>query len=457
MLRNRVRRFLSRLITQPTHFSHPELVAHDEVTPMMTKNEFHQRRRVIMGRMINYNAEKESLEPLSEMHGKERMEHVLVLTGASKQRKSGDIDFDFHQYANFNYLTGFIEEDAILVMETIPGKPHPQFKTILFVQPYNEQAQMWTGFRTGPADAISLTGVDEARDIGELHEYLAKYRQTRNARIWGNFLPSDVNNLPLHSAHLHRTISEAIRNGVEIMPVKRFFNESRVIKSEREIEAIKKAATISSEAMLDTMVASRHNHSERHLQATFEFGCKSRGADKISFPSVVAGGERATMLHYESNNQQIEPGQLVLVDGGAQFGHYTCDLARTWPVDGTFTQAQRELYNIVLFISQSVIATLEKGEKKSLDELYSYALVIMSGKLYELGFFEAFNHLETSQEKQKAVFDMTHRLMPHQIGHFIGLDVHDWPTGPVNKVVAFSCILLLILIISLKSLSNPDK
>ena len=164
-----------------------------------------------------------------------------------------------------------------------------------------KQAQMWTGFRTGPADAVDLTGVDEAYEIDKLYDYLEKYRSSKNVRIWGNFLPSDVNNIGLHSQYLHRTISEAIRNGVEIMPIKGFLNESRLIKSEAEIELIKKACTISCEAMLDTFMASRQQRSEAHLAAMFNFGVQSRGAE-LGFRTVAAAGSRATMLHYESNN-----------------------------------------------------------------------------------------------------------------------------------------------------------
>ena len=162
----RLSRKLSRLLGQPSNYSHPTLVAPDHVTSLISKSELHQRRRTLMNKMINFKNENPALEPLSEMHGKERMEHVLILSGASKQRMSNDINFDFHQYTNFNYLTGFIEEDAVLIMETIPNKPHPQFKSILFVQPYQgADAQMWTGFRTGPKDAVDLTGIGWGKNV----------------------------------------------------------------------------------------------------------------------------------------------------------------------------------------------------------------------------------------------------------------------------------------------------
>ena len=94
--------------------------------------------------------------------------------------------------------------------------------------------------------------------------------------------------------------------------------------------------------MLDTMVASKTNPDENYLQAIFEFGCKSRGSDRQSYPTVVAGGLNATKLHYESNNHPIKSNDLVLVDGGAQFGHYNSDVARTWPVSGKFTEAAND-------------------------------------------------------------------------------------------------------------------
>lgn len=99
-----------------------------------------------MNKVINYDTEITEFEPLSEMAGKERMEHIIILNGASNQKMSNDINHKFHQNTNFNYLTGFQEADSILILETIPNKPHPQFKSVLFVQPYEgPQSEMWTG------------------------------------------------------------------------------------------------------------------------------------------------------------------------------------------------------------------------------------------------------------------------------------------------------------------------
>ena len=145
--------------------------------------------------------------------------------------------------------------------------------------------------------------------------------------------------------------------------------------------------------MLDTMVASKTNPDENYLQAIFEFGCKSRGSDRLSYPTVVAGGLNATKLHYESNNHPIKSTDLVLVDGGAQYGHYNSDVARTWPVSGKFTEAQQEIYEAVLFVNKAIIATLENGAKKSMDGLYSFAIVVLTQKLFDLGFFVPFDNM----------------------------------------------------------------
>ena len=194
-----------------------------------------------MNKVINYDTEVTEFEPLSEMVGKERMEHIIILNGASNQKMSNDINYQFHQNSNFNYLTGFQEADSILILETIPNKPHPQFKSVLFVQPYEgPQSEIWTGFRAGVDDAKDLTGIDEVHDINSLTEYLDKNYIGKKCRIWGNFMPGQITNFDLHSKYLHRFVSSAIKSGVEIFPLKNFLTENRVVKSDSEVEAIRK-------------------------------------------------------------------------------------------------------------------------------------------------------------------------------------------------------------------------
>lgn len=153
--------------------------------------------------------------------------------------------------------------------------------------------------------------------------------------------------------------------------------------------------------------------SERLLDAHLEYQFRQHGCDGISFEPVVACGRNALSIHYVRNDDVLRDGEMVLVDGGGEHGGYIADITRTFPVNGKFTAAQRDLYNAVLAVQRDCIALCRASAQISLDRLHSLAEEGLKVRLADLGFDMRDGAIET--------------LFPHHLSHYIGLDVHDCP------------------------------
>jgi intermediate cleaving peptidase 55 len=188
-------------------------------------------------------------------------------------------------------------------------------------------------------------------------------------------------------------------------------NELRVIKSEAEINNMRKAGQHSGRAFTDAM---RQNFtSEKELDAFLDYWFKQDGCDGPAYVPVVAGGINANTIHYVSNDMTFKPDDLVLVDAGAEYGGYITDISRTWPISGKFTPAQKDLYNTLLAVQRSCVSLCRADSGLNLDKLHKIASEKLEEGLKQLGFNMSNDAIDT--------------LFPHHVGHYIGLDVHDSP------------------------------
>lgn len=234
------------LTPQPTPWTH-EKMSSDDVINGLSKNAFAKRRRAIIRQIIG-EGDENNISPLSEMHGITRTEHVVIVTSASDVKMSNDVFYPFYQNTNFLYLTGFMEADSVLVIETIPGKPLPQHKAILFVPKYELENEMTNGLRAGSDCAMKLTGVDETHNIDDFPDFIKKYSQM-NVRIWGDVLPGRISNMDLHAKFLHDGIIEAAKSGAEIFALTPIIHQNRVVKLEEELNVIQKCSEIACEGL----------------------------------------------------------------------------------------------------------------------------------------------------------------------------------------------------------------
>jgi len=391
-------------------------MSENDVITGLTKGVFADRRRDVVRKVIGKEGDDANLKPLSEMRGEGRLEHAIVCTAAKDVKMSNDVFYPFHQNANFFYLTGLAEPDAVLVIETIPGCPFPQHKSILFVPEHEPEREMIDGLRLGSRGALNLTGVQETYPLSALPGHVAKYARMK-VKLWGDLLPGQISNMELHASYLHDGIIAAAQSGVEIFALTPILHQKRLVKTEAEIDVIRTGSQIACEGLLDTMAAS--SSSESYLAALFEFGCRARGADSLfATPTIAAGSVRATLPHYDANYLDIQKGDLVVLAGSPRYSGYCSRVGRTWPVGpaAKFSEAQLAIYSIVLFVQNGIINLL-KEKSVSLDELYGFMIISFSQKLFELGFFEG--------AKRDEILRWTQILSPQFVGHHIGLDLHD--------------------------------
>ncbi|XP_067415657.1 xaa-Pro aminopeptidase 3 [Emydura macquarii macquarii] len=397
------RKIPNRYLGQPSSFTHPHLLKPGEVTPGLSQVEYALRRHRLMT-LIKKKAQ--------EWGG---MDHTVILLSHPTYYMSNDIPYTFHQDTNFLYLCGFQEPDSILVLQSLPGKALPSHKAMLFVPRRDPSRELWDGPRSGTDGAVALTGVDEAYPIEEFRHLVTKLKAESNM-VWYDF--AKPVHTQLHSDYLQSLTEIKAESITRIQAIHHLVQQLRLIKSPAEIERMKVAGRVTSQAFIETMFASKSPVDEAFLYAKFEFECRARGADILAYPPVVAGGNRSNTLHYVKNNQLIQDGEMVLLDGGCESSCYVSDITRTWPINGRFTDPQAELYQAVLDIQKSCLSLCSPGV--SLENIYSLMLSLMGQKLKELGIL-------TKSTTENHLFKVVRKYCPHHVGHYLGMDVHDTP------------------------------
>jgi intermediate cleaving peptidase 55 len=292
------------------------------------------------------------------------------------------------------------------------------------VRPKDTKAELWEGARSGVQAAEDVFNADTPGDVNELPVLLpdilsrAKevYTDLPNNRITRNILSRYL--AGTETARLGGVANVLRDSKAKIMPLRPVMNEQRVIKSEAEIKNMRRVGQHSGRAITDAM--RQTFTAEKDLDSFLDYWFKQDNCDGPAYVPVVAGGINANTIHYVTNDMQLKPNDLVLVDAGAEYGGYIADISRTWPVNGKFNQAQKDLYNTLLKVQRSCVSLCHQSSNLSLDQLHKIASRTLSDGLKDLGFDMSLpSAIET--------------LFPHHVGHYIGLDVHDCPGLDRNR------------------------
>ncbi|XP_060526406.1 xaa-Pro aminopeptidase 3 [Cylas formicarius] len=392
---------------QPAHHTHPHLLGDGEVTPLIKKGEYQCRRQNLVESVVS-NATK------SDPHAKR---HMIVIPAATKQYMSDKIPYVFRQNSEFLYLTGCQEPDTCCVIMT--GESPGDHRTTLFTRDKDEHAELWDGPRTHPEDAPAFFGVDQSLPVSELSNFLLSCRkEAPDLRLW-----YDVAN-PVHR-DVHQIVCDYLKevSAKTCESPRSFIHKLRLYKSTAEMALMQKSGDIASKAIAETMAFSRPGIGEDQLFAKVDFECRMRGAEFLAYPPVVAGGSRATTIHYIDNNQVLSDDELVLMDAGCEYHGYASDVTRTWPVNGKFTAPQREIYEIVLDVQEQLIQLC--GQYPTLDSLFESMCYLLGKKLQDAG-------LVGPQPSNNYLMKAAYQLCPHHVSHYLGMDVHDTPSLPRN-------------------------
>lgn len=337
---------------------------------------------------------------------------AVLLPGAGLVTRSRDSDYPFRQNSDLHYLTGFAEPDALLLL--LPGRSEGE--SVLFCQDRDPSLEAWNGIRLGAEGAVREHGLDQAFENAERDERL---EALLDGRISLYLMLGDTESMAL-ADEIRERLAGRVRRGacppqryVDLAPL---LHEMRLIKSEAELALMRHAAGISARAHRRAMLAARPGLAEYHLQAELEHEFRWHGGSGPAYASIVGGGANACVLHYIENDAPLRDGELVLIDAGAEFDLYAGDITRTFPVGGRFSEAQRELYELVLAAQERAVAAVRPGA--TLVEIHDGVVRDLTAGLIRLGLLQGEVEARIEDESYK-------RFYLHSTSHWLGLDVHD--------------------------------
>lgn len=345
---------------------------------------------------------------------------VAILTTSSVCYRNRDTEYPFRPDSDFYYLTGFPEPEAVLVM--IPGRPEGE--TLLFCRERNAEKEMWTGARAGIEGAKEVYGIDEAHSIAQLDEIMPSLLENRYRIYYTLGLnPTLDARVVGWIGQVRRKTRIGIRAPSEIVDLERVLHEQRLFKATAELKRMRTAARISTCAHRRAMQICRPGMREYQLEAELLHEFTRAGARSPAYASIVAAGGNACVLHYSDNNGEIHDGDLVLIDAGCEVEYYASDITRTFPANGRFSEAQRQLYDLVLKAQRAAIDEVRPGRRWN--DPHDTAVRVLTKGLVALGLLDGKVKDLIKEENYK-------RFYMHRTGHWLGMDVHDVGEYKVN-------------------------
>lgn len=338
---------------------------------------------------------------------------VAVFTSPPERLRSQDTNYPYRPSSDILYLTGFEEPDTVVILS--PGHDDGDF--VMFVPPRDPEKEMWDGYRAGPEGAEEHFGADKAYPIGELEDRLPGFLEDRDVLHYtlgrDDAFDGRVTGW-INGLRYRRGAPPAAPRF--IADARDIIHEMRVRKSSEELDVMREAARISSEAHQLAMRICAPGKQEFEIQAAMEHHFRRNGANYPAYTSIVGGGQNATVLHYIENRAALKDGEVLLIDAGAEYNFYAADITRSFPVNGTFTGPQRDAYAVILEAQKAAIDDIEPGRPYA--ELQERTVRRLTEGLIELGVLEGSLDENIESENYKPYY-------PHKVGHWLGMDVHD--------------------------------
>ncbi len=338
---------------------------------------------------------------------------VAVLAAAPVHIRNNDVEHHFRQDSDLFYLTGYDEPDVVAVLSRV----HAQHRYVLFVRTRDPERETWDGPRSGVEGAVADFDADAAFPFSELAERLPGYLE--NARrlhfALGRDARTDAKVLAARDV-VRRRQRLGVLAPTTIVDLAETLHPLRLIKSALEIEETRRAVDATCEAHLVAMDAARPGCFEHEVEAEMLRAFRRHGSPRPAYEPIVGSGPNATILHYRKNDRRLEEGDLLLIDAGAEIGSYAADVTRTFPVSGTFSPAQRRIYDAVLQAQKVAIAAVRPGT--TIEEIHRLTVRSLTESLIALGLVEGPLETAITEERFK-------KLYMHRTSHWLGMDVHD--------------------------------
>jgi len=340
---------------------------------------------------------------------------VALVPTAPEQARNRDTHFPYRADSYFQYLTGFTEPEAVLVI--VVGRANAAPQSILFCREKNLEREIWDGFRHGPDGARELFGFDAAHAIGELEGKLPELLADQPA-LWFS-IGQDAGWDQKIAAALNKVRAES-RTGkhapAAIRDVRAELDAMRLVKDASELATMRRVADISTAAHIRAMRFVAPGRFEYEVEAELLHEFRRRGCEYPAYTSIVAGGANACVLHYVGNDQALKDGDLLLIDAGGELGGYASDITRCFPVNGRFSGPQADVYGVVLAAQAAAIAAVRPGA--TFADPHEAALKILAQGMLDLKLLSGSLDGVIESESYK-------RFFMHRTSHWLGKDVHD--------------------------------
>lgn len=354
---------------------------------------------------------------------------VAVFFANPIRNRANDVDYVYHQDPDFYYLTGYKETNSVLFIfkDKQSAANGTQYDEIIFVNPRNEKAELWTGRRLGDNGVRTQLGLEQAFNNPEFKKYNVTF--SKFDQILFTDFENDVRDDSADSSDMFDLIEqfkfkvnypvknkalslnpEPQKNNLNAKDLHNIMGSLRGIKTPEELALVRKAVRISCVGQSEVMKAIKPGMSEREIQGIHEFVFKKYQAEELGYPSIVGAGHNGCILHYEENYKpSVNNKELILMDLGAEYRGYTADVTRTIPVSGKFTPEQKQIYDLVYKAQEEAMKICKPGA--TFQQLSQATRVVITNGLKELGI--------TKTDKDNF------KYYPHGCCHHIGLDVHD--------------------------------
>lgn len=338
---------------------------------------------------------------------------IAIIFAAPTHLRNNDTDFRYRPDSNLYYLTGFEEPEAAAVF--VPGREAGEF--ILFNRVRDKEKEIWDGLRAGQEGAKEKFGADEAYAFNELEKELPNLLKNKGTVYTVLGINRENDNFILGAI---AKVQRQVRSGVEapkaLTALQGKLSEMRLFKDNEELEAMRYVADVSVKAHNRAMQKCKPGITETQLEAEFWYTFQKNNCKVPAYPMIVGGGANSCILHYIENDDVLKDGDLVLIDAGAEYHNYAADITRTFPVNGKFTDAQKQIYNLVL---EAQLAGIEQvGPGKPWNGVQDAIIKVITEGLVKLGILNG--------EVDKLIEQKAYRqFYMHNSGHWLGLDVHD--------------------------------
>jgi Xaa-Pro aminopeptidase len=330
---------------------------------------------------------------------------MIVLFAGKAPKKSADEAYAFTPNRNFFYLTGIDEANIMLILTKINGA----VEETLFIHKADPVMEKWVGKTISKEDAEDTSGIENISYIEDFQNKIHKVLINSSARRIYLDLERDNWEAPKTESQVFaKEVFEKYPH-VKISTVYPIICDLRTVKSEEEVLAIKEAIRITYEGIKNLMNSAKPGMKEYELESYFDFTLKNNGVKDFAFKTIAAGGKNATVLHYVDNNCVVNDGELMLLDLGAEYNYYCGDISRTFPVNGKFTERQKQIYNIVLKAQLETMKIVKPGVP--FKEINLTTRRVLLEELSKIGL------AKDDEELSKYYF--------HGVSHYLGLDTHD--------------------------------